>query len=94
MTKQVKFIAAMGIVEFAQEIQKAFDEGYRFDFEDNARVPSTFGALMEATMVKDEVKAQEETEVKPQVEAEVKVDGRKRKAKAETEVKAEGGADA
>ena len=49
---EIKFVAGMGLFEFCQEVDKAYKEGYVFDFEKSERVPSSYGSLFEATLVK------------------------------------------
>jgi hypothetical protein len=43
-------IQAYNLAEFCQKVQQAFNAGYEFDFDDNARYPTSFGTFYSAGM--------------------------------------------
>lgn len=43
-------IQAYNLAEFCQKVQAGFETGYEFDFNDNARYPTSFGAFYSAGM--------------------------------------------
>lgn len=49
-----KQIEAYHLAEFCQLVQEKFQEGFTFDFKDNAHYPTSFGTFFTATMIKQE----------------------------------------
>lgn len=43
-------IQAYNLAEFCQKVEQAFSAGYVFDFDNNARYPTSFGAFYSAGM--------------------------------------------
>lgn len=43
-------IQAYNLAEFCQKVEQAFSAGYIFDFDNNARYPTSFGAFYSAGM--------------------------------------------
>ncbi len=50
--KETKEINAYNLGEFCKEIQEAFQQGFNFDFENNANYPTSFGSFFSAILVK------------------------------------------
>lgn len=73
-------IEAYSLFEFCQKVQENILNGFKFDFESNARFPTAFGTLLVCGMVKypEEDKVQAE-EAKEEPKEEVKKVGRKTK---------------
>ena len=76
--QEEKQVEAYSLFEFCQKVQENILDGFKFDFESNARFPTAFGTLLVAGMVKstEELPVQEE---KVEVKEEVKKVGRKPK---------------
>jgi len=50
-----KQVEAYSLFEFCQKVQENILNGFKFDFESNARFPTAFGTMLVAGMVKDGV---------------------------------------
>lgn len=73
MSVQEIQIEAYSLFEFCQKVQENILNGFKFDFESNARFPTAFGTLLVCGMVKsseqedDKVKSSEEEDEKEEV---------------------------
>lgn len=60
---EIKRIETYSLYEFCQAVQQSIIEGWRFDFESNELFPTAFGSMLVTGMVK----AQKETQDKPEI---------------------------
>jgi hypothetical protein len=68
----VKRIESYGLYDFCQDLEAAFKEGYKFDFDTNENFPTAYGTMFTCGLVKAgekvEEKAEETTESVPVTE--------------------------
>lgn len=48
----VKRIESYGLYDFCQDIEAAFKEGYKFDFDTNENFPTAYGTMLTCGLVK------------------------------------------
>jgi hypothetical protein len=63
MSVQEIQIEAYSLFEFCQKVQENILNGFKFDFESNARFPTAFGTLLVCGMVKSSEEEDEKEEV-------------------------------
>ena len=52
MQTEILDIQAYNLAEFCQKVQAGFEAGFEFDFETNARYPTSFGSFYSAVLRK------------------------------------------
>lgn len=64
----VKRIESYGLYDFCQDLEAAFKEGYKFDFDTNENFPTAYGTMFTCGLVKAGEKVEEVTETVTQTE--------------------------
>ena len=84
----VKRIESYGLYDFCQDLEAAFKEGYKFDFDTNENFPTAYGTMFTCGLVKAGKKVEEKvTETVSQTnQTEEIVQNTEQTVEAETEV--------